>query len=502
MESFTLSSEPRTGTFEILKTVPPLLGAAQHKKRTFGLSALGSMLLGLAAPLSPLEIPIAERDNDISVPAPPLLVQSDSRSDSEENDEGERNEDQHVDYLLDLFANHLLKHDGENGSEEGLWITARLTRDMFGIFRKGETRLNFRNAVVLVSSRSCQALCEEQLVEDLLRVCALHITCSTRAIEFLKTTRTQQKTKFKTQSLYPAPLPFVSFTNGQYQVPQQVVHLLDALLSNAKLLATTSPKAVPKTLLGVGSTSSVCQLQDGRVAKSIDFAHVDKFEAEKKILGVVSGLTNVAQLESAVNESLVLVTTPAGVSLNRLPWGSFRNGQGFAHLALALQEMATRGVVHRDVSPGNIILVEEAGANSSLCLIDFGAAMMVPSGDSKRAYSGSKFFASDSVIRQLSSTWNQSIAYEFADDLESLVKTVVYMIDFECRNLLSLAIQSNSSPAPGEVYQCWQRIWQTNVGTLFRRRIDEMRAMPPASQHLYIANWLENVGWSAVWTGL
>lgn len=488
MESFALSSEPRTGTFEVSKSVP----ASQHKKRAFSLSALGSMLMGLAAPPA-LEIPNPERDlGGISVPPPPLLP-SDSLNDLGENDEDD------VDYLLDLFANHLLKHVNDEG---GLWTTARLTRDVFGIFRRGETRLELCNAVVLVSPRSCQPLCEEQLAGDLLRVCALHVACSTHAIEFLKTTRTQQTSKFKTQSLSSAP--FVSFANAQYQVPRQVADSLDAMLEHAKLLATTtSPKAAPKSLLGVGSTSSVCQLQDGRVAKSVDFAHADKFESEKKMLTLVRGLANVAQLEGSVDESLVLVTSPAGVSLNRLPWGSFRNGQGFAHLALALQEMAARGVAHRDVSPGNIILVEAQAAepNSSLCLIDFGAAIALSNNANKHKYSGSKFFASDSVLGELSA-WDQSVAFGFADDLESLVKTVVYMIDFECSNLLSLAIQAKSGATPGDVLECWRRIWQTNVGALFRRRIDAMRAMPPAEQHLYIANWLEHVGWSAVWTGL
>ena len=143
-------------------------------------------------------------------------------------------------------------------------------------------------------------------------------------------------------------------------------------------------------------------------------------------------------------------------------------------------------------------------------MFDFGSASISQENESQHVYSGTKFFASDAICEQLQDAdWSDHrISHQYVDDLESLLKTALYILDFECHNIVTLAVRQQNAKTggtlarPKDVLHTWNRIWSTTqLGTIFKAQIDFIRRNPELA-HDHVVQWLQNIGWSQTWVGL
>ncbi|KAH3759558.1 hypothetical protein Pelo_8644 [Pelomyxa schiedti] len=100
----------------------------------------------------------------------------------------------------------------------------------------------------------------------------------------------------------------------------------------------------------------------------------------------------------------------------------------FSEVVKTLEAVHTKGMyVHRDVRPENILLDSSTGKNR-LILIDWGFAKSTPC-NSEEGFCGTVHWASDSVLRQLSARDSLCVNYEPQDDLVSLVRSLITLLD-------------------------------------------------------------------------
>jgi hypothetical protein len=363
---------------------------------------------------------------------------------------------------------------------------------------------------------------EQQLTVDSGRTSALTAVCNVEQIRFARTVRSStSRTGFKTT--FSPLFPFVVVEEDQFQVSKECLDAFRGVVDQTYSICTSTRLARYGysfvSNLGTGSTAVVFEVvksspaQDASneplVAKIVDFSHCEPFEAERDILSVLavkSGdeevIEGISQLREVVPQLQMIITSPVGTSLNKLPWGSIRSGVLFVRIVSALKSLSRRGVIHRDVSPGNLVLDE----NSKLFLTDFGMATMHE--HEGQTYSGSKFFASDAVCRVLDEHWHQSkIKFGYLDDLESLLKCVLWTLDFECNNIINRAAKENGGKIarkPKDILSIWSTVWKTSVGKRFKHVISTMRRKDDSTEdpHNYVASWLEGLGWTQNWVGL
>jgi hypothetical protein len=363
---------------------------------------------------------------------------------------------------------------------------------------------------------------EQQLMVDSGRTSALTAVCNVQQIRFARTIRSStSRTGFRTT--FSPIFPFVVVEDDQFQVSKECLDAFRGVVDQTYSICTSTKLARYGYSfvgnLGTGSTAVVFEIvksspaQDASneplVAKIVDYAHREPFEAERDILSVLAAksgdeeaIEGICQLREVIPQLQMIITSPVGTSLSKLPWGSIRSGVLFVRIVSALKSLSRRGVIHRDVSPGNLVLDE----NSKLFLTDFGMATMHE--QEGQIYSGTKFFASDAVCRVLDEHWHQSkIKFGYLDDLESLLKCVLWTLDFECNNIINRAAKENGgkiSRKPKDILSIWSTVWKTSVGKRFKNVISTLRRKDTSSEdlHDYVASWLEGLGWTQNWVGL
>ena len=127
------------------------------------------------------------------------------------------------------------------------------------------------------------------------------------------------------------------------------------------------------------------------------------------------------QISSGDIFSVVLVTAEVGVSLYRL----VNLEVIYRELKETLTKVHTRQYCHHDVSPTNIILVEDAEFKIKPILIDWGLATKF--GDTSFGFSGNVLFSSVRYDTATSIPYNGSYKYSGEDDLESLIYSICYV---------------------------------------------------------------------------
>lgn len=257
-----------------------------------------------------------------------------------------------------------------------------------------------------------------------------------------------------------------------------------------------------QSFLGSGSTATVCEgilvMQPSTISKRQTSGDFKKrrvacksvtssrtlFERETSFLRLLRDCDGISSLVMAFEDTKTIVTEPVGTPLHRIRVNEIRErgaGVVFIPVIRGLQMMRKRGIVHRDVSPGNMILVptdtsdemkSEDNSNTSsshqLVLIDLGMAQKYSA--RAKAYSGARSFASDRICailwREGDNKWtDRAISFDFEDDLESLVKSAIWALDPAARRLVN-EIAGSKHLNPKQVHDMWQRVWtETWLGT-------------------------------------
>jgi len=378
-------------------------------------------------------------------------------------------------------------------------------------FQSGESNLRkWTDAVVLVESLNHVHDCDSMpvhaawlLKRQPFRTSVITILCNAEYIRFARTTFSSKYLTGMQTSLTNA-FPMVISTEGCSHISPQALRGMIQILVEARDTCTKSRlRAIDYSflnLLGTGSTSVVFEamkLATGEVCcvKIVKQSHESSFLNELKALEALKGVGNKA-LPALVHKDLslrMIVFSNIGQSLNKLTWGSIRSGSHFQSIAKAMQLVHQLGFVHRDVSPGNLVLNQD----TSLGLIDFGTSISFS--DEACLYSGSKFFAADGICQLLGSDWTaRKVRFQHVDDLESLMKTVLWSLDLDCYNTISYAI-TQTKVTPQEVLLTWNQIWKSQLGKRFRKEIVYMRSHPEEA-HKYVFNWLGKIGWSQTWS--
>lgn len=130
-------------------------------------------------------------------------------------------------------------------------------------------------------------------------------------------------------------------------------------------------------------------------------------------------------------ESLAVLAAPVGTPLRHHLDKSVRLSKVACSLVNTLRNTHGLNIVHRDIGPNNIIVVEEEGQEG--LLIDWATSTTATAEETE--YQGSTLFAANVVLEACSSAppgrsvW---ISYKKYMDLESLVKTMFYAMHGDC----------------------------------------------------------------------
>jgi len=225
----------------------------------------------------------------------------------------------------------------------------------------------------------------------------------------------------------------------------------------------------PTRFLGAGSTAAVCEADVTSGAKIVraavkTIASNEVFQRESKLLKAVRGCEGLPTLIGTISDLNTVVTFPVGVPLHKTKIGVVSRGSAFCPVIRGLRALRSRGIVHRDVSPGNMIVASED--NTELGLIDLGMAQRYSSGP--RSYSGARSFSSDRISGFFASQnmlWSDiNVQFAYEDDLESLIKTAVWLLDCRARKMIN-ECAGRKKLQPNDVFNMWQCVWnETKLG--------------------------------------
>lgn len=172
---------------------------------------------------------------------------------------------------------------------------------------------------------------------------------------------------------------------------------------------------------GVQSKVYVCATDTAKFVKTFQWRA--SFEVELKALRALKTVIGVPDLIAVSDESLALLVAPVGTPLRHHLDNSARLTKVARDLVKTLRNTHDLNIVHRDVSPNNIIV----GEGGEGLLIDWATSTSVT--DEETEYQGASLFASNAVLEVYSSAPAESsvsLTYEKFMDLESLVKTMFY----------------------------------------------------------------------------
>ena len=97
------------------------------------------------------------------------------------------------------------------------------------------------------------------------------------------------------------------------------------------------------------------------------------------------------------------------------------------------------------------------------------------------------------------------VSFEAIDDLESLLKTCLWCLDFDCHTIISQVVkQQQNVVTPKQVLRVWKKeIWVTPIGKMFKSEIDILRTTletnPNYDIHNHVASCLDKLGWTQSW---
>jgi len=326
---------------------------------------------------------------------------------------------------------------------------------------------------------------ERVLNDDVCRPCSNGLFTKNNSIRLVQTKRTSLKNYETRVSSERRLVDDDHISSEACSMVKWMIHtLLAGIPTRARLVREY--QLIPTRYLGSGSTACVCEAKQGDAAQALKVIQsVQVFERESRLLKSISGFEGLPRLVQLIPQYRIIITEPVGHPLHRTRVGDVKLATVFTSVVKGLEGLhLTKGIVHRDVSPGNLILVSD----EKLCLIDLGMAQRYS--NKERAYSGARSFASDRVCEVLvvdgGNKWvDKAIRFDFEDDLESLVKTVVWTLDREARRLINSRAGSKRL-TPAEVLRVWERVWvDTALGrSAFLFLETHLRPMPLKTKNL------------------
>ena len=232
----------------------------------------------------------------------------------------------------------------------------------------------------------------EQLSHDFTRVFSMCLITNLTHLRVCISTRSSLQ---GIKSSFSKPVPFI---DGQTVSDVSLIFLTQVLertkhLCTKQLLLKKCGYSFIESL-GIGSTSvnakAVSNDDEMYSVKIVDFSSHKTFQTELKVFEMLSesleeskesiGLPKLFGFDLDLQ---LLATKPIGRSLNKIPWGTLRTGDLFVSIVQALKMLHERNIMHRDVSPGNIVLVHQGEKAISqellqhrLYLIDFGTCLI------------------------------------------------------------------------------------------------------------------------------